>query len=278
MIKIGTSGFSFPSWKGNVYPPHLKSRDMLIYYQDYLGFDMVELDYTFYSMPERSTMAVLVDKTHPHFLFVVKANRLLTHDIRDPWTRRIRDNDSLFDQFLFAIEPMRQRGKLGCILFQFPPEFGFSGENLSYLLVCKEHAGEIPIAVEFRSESWNREKTFAFLHDHNIAFCAADQTAATGIMPFINRTTSIDTAFFRFHGRDGSWIDGKTGLRNIFLYSHFDLFSFREKIMPVARKTGMTYICFNNCHAGASAKNARQMKKLLGIPDAGIGGSFDLFD
>jgi len=278
MIKVGTSGFSFSTWKGTVYPRHLKSKDMLVYYQDYLGFDMVELDFTFYTMPDRNSIAKLAAKTGRKFQFVIKANRLMTHDIRDPRTRRIRNNSNLFDQFLFAIEPMRDQEKLGCVLFQFPQAFRYSGENMSYVWFCKQNMGDIPIAVEFRSESWNRETTFDFLKEHNISYCAADQTPTEGVMPFITRLTSPDTAFFRFHGRDGSWFDRRTGLRHLYLYSNSDLSAFRREIIQVAKKSKTTYICFNNCHAGASAKNARQMKKLLGIADSSNGDSFDLFD
>ena len=278
MIKVGTSGFSFATWKGTVYPKRLKSKDMILYYQNHLGFDMVELDVTFYTMPNRRIIAGLTEKTHRDFRFVIKANRLMTHDIRDPHTRKIRDNSGIFDQFLFAVKPMQDQDKLGCVLFQFPQSFRFSGENMSYVWTCSQRMGEIPIAVEFRSESWNRDVTFHFLREHNIAYCAADQTPSDGSMPFIDRTTSSETAYFRFHGRDDSWIDGRTGMRHVFLYSNSDLSWFKGKIIQVAQKTQSTYICFNNCHAGASARNAKQMKKLLGISDSGNGVSFDLFD
>ena len=278
MIKIGTSGFSFATWRGSVYPKHLKSKDMITYYQECLGFDMVELDFTFYTMPSRRSLAGLTEKTHRDFQFVVKANRLMTHDIRDPHTRKIRDNSGLFDQFLFALRPMQDQGKLGCVLFQFPQSFRFSGENMSYLWSCRQRMEEIPIAVEFRTESWNRDVTFRFLRKNNIAYCAADLDPIYGSMPFIDRTTSSETAFFRFHGRDDSWIDRRTGLRHVHLYSDSDLFWFRGKIIQVAEKAKTTYICFNNCHAGASARNAKQMKRLLGISDSGNGISFDLFD
>ncbi|MFQ6093054.1 MAG: DUF72 domain-containing protein [bacterium] len=275
---MGTSGFSFASWRGTVYPRHLKSGDMLTYYQDCLGFDTVELDFTFYTMPSRNNIAALATRTHNGFQFIIKANRLMTHIIRDPDTGRIRDNAGVFDQFLLSIKPLWHLGKLGCVLFQFPRSFRFSGENFSYLLTCKERVGEIPIAVEFRSNSWDREKTFHFLRENNIVYCAADQPPGQGVMPFVNRTTSTGLAYYRLHGRDCSWVDQKTGVRRVYVYSDSELSWFKGKIIQVAKGTKTTYIFFNNCHAGASARNARQMKRMLGIPDSGNGGNLDLFD
>ena len=147
-----------------------------------------------------------------------------------------------------------------------------------YVLVCKRKMGNIPVAVEFRSSSWDRDTAFNFLSENSVVYCIADQAFREGVMPFVNRTTSSDIAYYRFHGRDASWVDGKTGLRHVDLYSNSDLTLFKGKIKHVAKGTKSTYICFNNCHAGASARNAKQMKKLLGISDSGNGVSFDLFD
>jgi len=261
-----------------VYPRDLKSCDMLTYYQVCLGFDVVELDFTFYTIPSRQTIAALSDKGRDAFQFLVKANRLMTHTLRDPKTRRIRANSDIFHQFLLSLEPLVEEGKLGCVLFQFPQSFRFSGENVSYLLSCVKRMGDVPIAVELRSSSWDREETFRFMSENNIAYCAADQMPVGGVMPFVNRATSPGIAYFRLHGRNSSWVDARTGMKHTYLYSSAELSGLKGKIIQVAKGTKTTYICFNNCHAGASARNAKQMKRLLGIPDAGDGETVDLFD
>src|SRR3990170_3995790 len=111
MIRLGTSGFSYDDWVGSFYPPGLPKREWLAYYAR--EFDTVELNVTYYRIPDRRPVVGWTVRTPPGFLFAVKAFSGLTHERQAPD----------FAGFIEAIEPLRQAGKLGCILAQFPHAF-----------------------------------------------------------------------------------------------------------------------------------------------------------
>ncbi len=81
MIKIGTSGFSFPDWKGAVYPVGIREGDMLPFYEKELGFNVVEVNFTYYTLPSQKSLAALCQKTSSSFEFVVKSFKGMTHKI-----------------------------------------------------------------------------------------------------------------------------------------------------------------------------------------------------
>ena len=83
MIKVGTSGFSFPDWVGNIYPANIKKGDMLQYYEQKLGFKITEINSTYYTIPSQKSFEGMVKKTSPDFEFTVKAHKSMTHEIRE---------------------------------------------------------------------------------------------------------------------------------------------------------------------------------------------------
>ncbi|HHT9129677.1 MAG TPA: DUF72 domain-containing protein, partial [Candidatus Brocadiaceae bacterium] len=123
MIKIGTSGFSFPDWVGNIYPPNIKKADMLEYYEKQLGFEITEINATYYTIPSQKSFEGMIRKTTKDFEFTVKAHKLLTHEIRDKETGKIVDNNDAFERFLYSVEPLKKEGRLTAILAQFPYSF-----------------------------------------------------------------------------------------------------------------------------------------------------------
>lgn len=261
-IVIGTSGYSFPQWKGTVYPSNLKNKDMLDYYQRELGFKMVEINSTFYRMPDPKAMHSLCCKTTPEFEILVKANREMTHDIQG----QIADNSGIFAQFKEGIKPLIDEGKLSAVIFQFPPSFKKTPQNLGYLAECKKRMGQIPIAVELRHESWNVDDTFSFLKENQIGYCATDLPISPQMMPFVEKATT-DKGFIRLHGNGLPWKDEDGHLQE-HLYSPDELKGLKMKIIRLQQKEGpnVVYIAFNNCHAGAALLNALQLKRALGIP------------
>jgi len=264
-IVIGTSGYSFPQWKGTVYPSNLKNEDMLNYYQRELGFEMVEINSTFYRMPDAKAMSSLCSKTKPGFEILVKANREMTHEIQDS-QGHIADNSEIFAQFKEGIKPLIERERLSAVIFQFPPSFRKTAQNLNYLTECKKRMCDIPIAVELRHQSWNEEETFAFLKDNQIGYCATDLPISPQMMPFVEKVTT-DTGFIRLHGNGLPWKD-EDGHRQEHLYPPEELKGIKMKVIKLQHEEGanVVYVAFNNCHAGAALLNALQLKRALDIP------------
>jgi uncharacterized protein YecE (DUF72 family) len=123
-IRMGTSGFQFNDWKGTIYPKGLLGKDMLPYYEQVLGFNTLEVNYTYYRLPVPSTMERMVEKTSGAFDFVVRSNKDMTHDIWEDTKRTtLKDTSAVFRKFREGIEPMLEAKRLGCVLIQFPSFF-----------------------------------------------------------------------------------------------------------------------------------------------------------
>jgi len=265
MIKIGTSGFSFPDWRGVVYPKDIQPRDTLRYYEQELGFDTVEINFTYYTLPGLKTMEGLAKKTSEKFDFVVKAFRGMTHDPFDsrlekrPESSEVKDT---FGKFVYSMKPLMESNKLGAILLQFPVFFYPRSESKDYILQCREWLGNVPAVIEFRNRAWAKPETFAFLRENGLAYCIVDEPKLSRLMPFVEEITS-SIGYLRLHGRNQNWFNVPTSERYNYLYSDKELREFVDPIRRIRQKAQKGYVFFNNCHAGAAARNALQMKSFL---------------
>ncbi len=262
MIKIGTSGFSFPDWKETVYPPGLRERDMLSYYEKELGFNVLEVNFTYYALPSAKSFEAMAQKTSDGFEFVVKAFKGMTHEIRDRETGKMIDNRDVFEKFRNSLVPLTDRGRLASVLAQFPYGFFPNRESFDYLRKFKEEMGEVPLVYEFRNQTWVKEGTFQFLEENGLGYCIVDEPKIPKLMPYLPKATS-ETGYFRFHGRNKNWFNVPLKVRYDYFYSEDELKEFVPDIVAISKKTLKTLVFFNNCYSGAAAKNAAQMAKLL---------------
>ena len=261
-LKIGTSGFSFDDWKGTVYPEHLKKKDWLHFYERDLGFNALEVNYTYYTLPSSRSLGGMERKTSSAFQFVIKAFRGMTHEIKRPGTSTFIDNTEVFKRFTTALDPLITTGKLACVLAQFPYSFSPRPANLNYLMLFKEQMGTIPLTVEFRNRKWLTGETITFLKDHHMGYCIVDEPKLSSLVPFHPDATS-PIGYFRFHGRNKNWFNVPTSVRYDYLYTREELCEFKEPILYIAGKTQKVFIFFNNCHAGSAVHNARMLMDLL---------------
>jgi len=265
MIKIGTSGFSFSDWKGTAYPIGIREREMLPYYEKELGFNALEVNFTYYTLPSQKSFAAMSQKTSKGFEFVVKAFRGMTHEIRNKETGAMIDTRETFEKFRYSLVPLIGDGKLACVLGQFPYGFFPNRENLEYLHRFKEQMGGIPLVFEFRNQTWLREKTFQFLEENGVGFCIVDEPKLPKLMPYVPKATS-GIGYFRFHGRNRNWFNAPISVRYNYLYSEEELKEFIPDIRDISQKATKTFIFFNNCYSGYAAKNAAQLAKLFTEP------------
>lgn len=230
---MGTCSFAEKSLiqSGEFYPPEVKTPEArLRYYASH--FDTVEVDSTYYAVPDPHTTWLWDVGTPEKFVFHIKAYAALTghaidprtlpQDIRDVAVRassgkstyvRERDGIKLVAQrFIDTLLPLKRAGKFGLMVFQFPPWFVHKVSNLDYILFCLELVDDIPLAVEFRHGSWlssrNAPSVFDFLKGHGITYVIADepQYGSLVTVPFLPQVTS-DAAYFRFHGRNkDNWL------------------------------------------------------------------------
>jgi uncharacterized protein YecE (DUF72 family) len=160
-VLVGTSGFSYNEWTGVFYPEGLKSAARLRYYAE--RFRSVEINNTFYRMPQKDVLSRWKDETPDSFTFVLKASQRITHH------QRLKDAAESTALFFTNAEALG--AKLGPTLFQLPPHFQKDAARLTAFLGLL--AGR-RAAFEFRHASWMDEEVFALLRSHAAALCAAD--------------------------------------------------------------------------------------------------------
>jgi uncharacterized protein YecE (DUF72 family) len=167
-LYAGTSGWAYPTWKPEFYPARTPAKKFLEFYASQLT--SVEVNYTFRTLPTAKILEDWLAATPPDFRFSFKAPQRITH------LKRLRNCDELVAQFVAALEPVRQAGKLGLLLFQLPPNFKADAELLSaFLFLSALHENSAPpIAFEFRHGSWFDEKIYAILREHQAAVCIAE--------------------------------------------------------------------------------------------------------
>lgn len=254
-IFIGTSGYSYDDWRGYFYPAKTAKNKMLEYYAR--EFSFTEINSTYYHLPALKTMEQLARRTPPHFVFTVKAYRSLTHE-------RGAGADEDARRFIFALSPLTEAGKLGAILLQFPYSFHNREENRRYLVRLRKLLNDVPIAVEFRHQSWSHRAVWELLHSLKAGYVCVDGPALKGLPgPAAICTASI--AYVRFHGRNAQkwWRHEQPYERYDYLYTEEELREWVPGIQKLAGKAEKVFVAFNNHFRGQAVENARQMRNLL---------------
>jgi uncharacterized protein YecE (DUF72 family) len=251
MIAIGTSGYQYSDWKGTFYPDDLPKGGELAFYAE--RFKTVELNFTYYRMPNFRTIEAMVKKTPPEFTFWAKANEATTH----------QQDRSVAAAFNEAMKPAREAGRLAGVLCQFPYSFQNTERNRAYLAALPGDFPHDPLVVEFRNAQWANDAVFSFLRANKLGFCCVDEPAIRGLMPRIAVATA-PTAYVRFHSRDASkWYEGDGKERYNYLYRRDELDEWLPKVRQLDAEAENVYVFFNNCHAGHAAVNAEEFKRLL---------------
>jgi uncharacterized protein YecE (DUF72 family) len=236
-IRIGTSGWSYPHWRGIYYPDDLPGGHELAYYVGQFG--SVEINSTFYRLPARSTLERWRERAPDDFVFAVKASRYITH------MKKLRDPKPGTSRFLERIDVLGR--KLGPLLFQLPPKWRFNEERLAGFLESLP-AGR-RYAFEFRDRSWLEKPCFALLERHGAALCVYDLAGYTS--PTV---ITADFAYVRLHG-PGAAYEG--------CYDKRTLSGWARAFSAWSSKGLDVYCYFDNDQAAYAARNALTLKAML---------------
>jgi uncharacterized protein YecE (DUF72 family) len=293
-VRFGTASWTDPTMTkpGVFYPEGASSaEDRLRFYAS--QFPVVEVDATYYALPNKRTAETWVERTPKDFVFDVKAHALMTgqptevtrlpkavkeelpSDLKEKKRIYRKDMpndllDAVYAQFREALEPLIDAKKLGAVFVQFPKWVFPSNEARELILETRERLA-LPIAVEFRHGSWfnekNAERTVRFLQDNKIPYVAVDEPQGfKSSVPPVIVPTSDELAIFRFHGRNAeNWErkDIPPSERFRYLYDDDELADWTPKIASVAKQTKQTHAIYNNCYSNYGTTNAREAAKLL---------------
>jgi uncharacterized protein YecE (DUF72 family) len=233
-LHIGTSGWSYASWKPAFFPQKLPSKRFLEFYSTQLN--SVELNGTFRRMPTASAIAGWVNSTPSDFRFAAKSHQSITH------FKRLKDTDESLRFFLQSLEPMRQSGKLGPILFQLPPNLKADRGLLEKFVQLLPQAYRF--AFEFRNESWFSQEIFDLLKSKNAALCWAESEKIV-----VPKVATADFVYYRFREPE---------------YSTPDLNKVAAELKEQSAK-GEVYAFFKHEEQPESALNAVTVARANGI-------------
>ncbi len=284
-IKVGTA-----SWTDRTlldsgwYPASADTPEKrLSYYAR--QFPLVEVDATYYSPLAERTARLWAERTPAGFTFNVKAFSLLTghptrvsalyKDLRpDTDKRNVYPDDlpaqayeEVWTRFLSALDPLVEAGKLGALLFQFPPWFTIKRANKQYLLEVERRCAPLRPVFEFRHASWfdgdNAEETLGFLREHELPFVCVDmpQGHKSSVPPVLAATA--DLAVVRFHGHSDKWTSKDIHEKFGYDYSKRELRDWAPKLRELAGQTGQTHVLMNNCYQDYAQRNATTLAGLL---------------
>jgi uncharacterized protein YecE (DUF72 family) len=236
-LQIGTSGWIYKHWMGIFYPSKLPASEQLTFYTKH--FSTVEVNYSFYRLPERSVFESWRERAPSGFLFAVKGSRFLTH------MKKLKDPQEALFRLMERASGLEE--KLGPILFQFPHTWSINSDRLESFLELLQTYPQQRYAFEFRHKSWLTPQIYKLLERAGAALC----------LP-VSPTVPLDVCltapwtYIRMHG--GEWGVG---------YSLEELSTWAERIHSFLQKGIDVYVYFNNDPDGHAIRDAKHLDNLL---------------
>ncbi|MFL5886113.1 MAG: DUF72 domain-containing protein [Thermoleophilaceae bacterium] len=287
-ILVGTSSWADPGFVAEWYPQGMPARERLRWYSD--RFELVEVNSSFYAVPEPATVMRWAEITPDRFTFDYKLHKLLSRhsaeleslppDLRDGVETNARGRVKLtpeieaamVDATVEAVAPLEEAGKLGALLLQLTPAFSPRKHELDELAPLIERFAPRPVAVELRNRNWvsdgRADATFAWMSEHGAAFVTVDAPPGEefSIMPPVDAVTRDDLAYVRVHGRNTEgYLKGKTVAERFgWEYSDEELEEIRKRAEAMAEEGVSVHVAFNNNRGRDAPTSARRFRQLLG--------------
>lgn len=236
-LRIGCSGFLYDHWRGTFYPEDVTKNRWLPYYSKH--FSTVELNVTFYRLPERETFAKWYRSTPDEFIFSLKGSRFITH------VKKLKDCAEPIEAFFSRASVLKE--KLGVVLWQFPPTFNLDLDRFKEFLEALEPYGTRN-TFEFRNKTWMNKKVFTLLEKQNAAPCMADHPEFLKDLP-----VTSDFIYIRRHGKEGSHTTS---------YSTEALKEDAKYVKSHLKKKSDIFVYFNNDAFGYAPLNAAELISL----------------
>lgn len=269
MIRIGLTRFD-----EHVYLTG-KPKASLFEYAGHLP--LVELDTAYYAIPKATTVSNWLTQVPPSFQFIIKMYGGLTKQNRDD--QYFTSEEAMAEAYLTTLKPLIDSQQLFCFLCQFPSFFDCTTENIDYLRKLRRLLPNVPLAIEFRSESWYQENVLQsmrkFMLEHQFSLVIIDEPqVANRSVPFDDFITNQDFTMFRFHGRNApGWQengDDWQQKRTLYQYNQAEIKELAASVKKVASVSKEVAVIFNNNSGGHAAGNALELVAELGLDYQGL--------
>jgi len=274
---IGPAGWSYPDWKGIVYPkPQPRGFRAPTYLAQF--FNTIEVNSTFYRPPTAANSRRWVDdvRSQGDFLYTAKLWRRFTHDRAPRWS------DADVETFRTGLAPLVEAGRLGALLVQFPYSFHPTRGNRSYLADLVATFDDLPLVVEVRSRDWLAGEMPGYIASLGVGFCNVDQPQIGGNLPLTSETFG-PTGYLRLHGRNtAAWFaeDAGRDQRYDYLYNERELDELQKVIEDATAQVERMFVIANNHYRGqAVAAGLQLMNRLTGryiTPPGSVGELYGL--
>jgi uncharacterized protein YecE (DUF72 family) len=288
-ILVGTASWSDPGFVKRWYPKKMPAGDRLQWYAQH--FDMVEVNSTFYSVPEPRTVERWCAATPNDFTFDVKLHQLFSFhstpskflppnlqrhvktDAKGKVTPTPDLQEALLKTFLRATSIFHDAGKLGVFLLQLSPAFSPRKHELTELELLMDILSDYDLAIEFRNRNWatgdQLQSTIDFLQKHHAIFVNVDAPASDHFMVMpseIDEVTNSNAAYLRLHGRNAKgYISGKTvAARFDYDYSENEITDVARRSRKLAQEARELHVIFNNNNLDYAPRAALRLRKALG--------------
>jgi uncharacterized protein YecE (DUF72 family) len=256
-------------------------------------FPLTEIDSTYYAPPAEQQARLWAERTPDGFRFDVKAYSLLTGhptrprslwaDLREQLPAETAEKrniyahhldpeaqDEAWRRFASALRPLYDAGRLGAVLFQYPPWFHPNKQNRRELELLRERLPDYLVCVEFRSPRWlaeprDRERTLGLLESHGLVFVCVDAPPVSELARVL-AVTNEELMVMRFHGRSDSTWKGQhrsAAERFRYLYSDAELEELARPVAETAIQAREAHLLMNNCYRDYAVRNAAELRDLL---------------
>ncbi|MEY2526628.1 MAG: hypothetical protein QOE73_1399 [Verrucomicrobiota bacterium] len=288
-ILVGTASWSDPGFVEKWYPKGMRAGERLAWYAQH--FEMVEVNSTFYSVPDARMVERWCRSTPDEFTFDVKLHQLFSFhstaakllppelqqraeiDAKGKVTSTLALQKVMLEMFLRSTSILREEGKLGALLLQLSPAFSPRKHELAELGNLIDQLRDYRLAVELRNRDWvlddQLRSTIDFLREHKVAFVNVDAPSAehfTIMPPDLNEITNPRIAYLRLHGRDAkAYLTGKTvAARFNYDYSDDEIEEVSQRARKLAGQADEVHVVFNNNALDFAPRAASRLRTALG--------------
>lgn len=285
-IRVGTASWQEPGFIQDWYPKGLPKSELLPWYAEH--FNLVEVNSTFYHVPERSTVEHWNAQTPKNFLFDIKLHKLLSRhsakpqDLPDELRGLAADGEkrveltrdleqAMAEMILDVSSPLEREGKLGAFLLQMTPAFRPKYHKLDELLPLMEMFAGKRFALELRNRDWLTTEiapaVLDFCEDHGISLVMVDapESSHFTVMPEFEAVTSPQLAYVRLHGRDAEgYVRGRSVPERFnYDYSTEELELVAQKVARLSKEAREVHAVFNNNVSNFAPKDAEEFQKIV---------------